>query len=308
MKHPAPTGIEAAVCEDIAARQQLGIKKYGTSVAANPLPLLAWLRHAYEEALDMAIYLRRSIAEAQAALPPPSPAPAVAAEPVATEKPPQGRTLGRYTLNGQPMRIQDLADLAGCSWATMQQRLRRRTPEEAVAMGAPGPQGVRQTAAAVQASAAKATRHPYGDQMLTVHELAALAGCSAKVMHLRLRHATPARAVALGTPGPVGRRRRDVDETAAAALPARRPAAPSPASAPAAPPAPALRRKVVLRPPAEKAAPVEVIVPADVKRTVHKRPEPPPVPAHFSSRRPGQYDADASHTVLARVLAAAPKP
>jgi hypothetical protein len=58
-----PTGIEAAVCRDIADRQQLGICKYGTTVAANPLELREWLRHAYEECLDQAVYLRRAIAE-----------------------------------------------------------------------------------------------------------------------------------------------------------------------------------------------------------------------------------------------------
>lgn len=56
-----PSGIEAMVCEDIAARQRMGINKYGTTVSLNPLPLRAWLQHAYEEALDQAIYLRRAI-------------------------------------------------------------------------------------------------------------------------------------------------------------------------------------------------------------------------------------------------------
>lgn len=63
---PAATGIEAIVCTDIAARQQRGIEKYGTTVAGNPLPLRAWLQHAYEETLDQAIYLRRAIAEIDA--------------------------------------------------------------------------------------------------------------------------------------------------------------------------------------------------------------------------------------------------
>jgi len=55
------TGTERRVCEDIASRQELGIRKYGTTVSDNPLELLEWLQHAYEEALDMAIYLRRTI-------------------------------------------------------------------------------------------------------------------------------------------------------------------------------------------------------------------------------------------------------
>ena len=57
------SGIEAKVCADIAARQQLGINKYGTTVADNPLDLRQWLEHAYQEALDQAIYLRRAMAE-----------------------------------------------------------------------------------------------------------------------------------------------------------------------------------------------------------------------------------------------------
>lgn len=57
----APTGTEARVCADIAARQAMGLAKYGTTVADNPLALRAWLQHAYEEALDQAIYLRRAI-------------------------------------------------------------------------------------------------------------------------------------------------------------------------------------------------------------------------------------------------------
>ena len=57
------TGTEAKVCADIAKRQKLGIEKYGTTVAQNPLSHKEWLQHAYEEALDMAIYLRRAIEE-----------------------------------------------------------------------------------------------------------------------------------------------------------------------------------------------------------------------------------------------------
>jgi hypothetical protein len=64
--HPPATGIEALVCQDIAERQQKGIAKYGTTVAENPLPLVAWLRHAYEEALDQAIYLKRGIHQIEA--------------------------------------------------------------------------------------------------------------------------------------------------------------------------------------------------------------------------------------------------
>ena len=58
-----PTGIEALVCADIAQRQALGIAKYGTTVAQNPLELRQWLQHQYEELLDAAVYTRRAMAE-----------------------------------------------------------------------------------------------------------------------------------------------------------------------------------------------------------------------------------------------------
>jgi hypothetical protein len=57
------SGIEAMVCDDIAKRQQVGIAKYGTTVAENPLTHAQWLQHAYEECLDMAVYLKRATAE-----------------------------------------------------------------------------------------------------------------------------------------------------------------------------------------------------------------------------------------------------
>ena len=53
------TGIEALVCKEIARRQQLGIKKYGITVDANPLAMIEWVRHAKEEALDLAVYLTK---------------------------------------------------------------------------------------------------------------------------------------------------------------------------------------------------------------------------------------------------------
>lgn len=59
----AVTGTEKRVCEDIAARQQLGLVKYGVSVEESPLPLVEWLQHAYLETLDKAVYLKRAIDE-----------------------------------------------------------------------------------------------------------------------------------------------------------------------------------------------------------------------------------------------------
>ena len=62
-----PTGTESRVCDDLARRQALGIAKYGKTVEANPLKLREWLQHAYEEALDLAVYLKRAIEEMERA-------------------------------------------------------------------------------------------------------------------------------------------------------------------------------------------------------------------------------------------------
>ncbi len=60
------TGIEAMVCKEIARRQQLGIQKYGVTVADNMLAFKEWVRHAKEEALDLAIYLTKIECQLQA--------------------------------------------------------------------------------------------------------------------------------------------------------------------------------------------------------------------------------------------------
>lgn len=54
---------ETQICADIMRRQELGIAKYGTTVAQNPLDLRQWLQHAYEEKLDDAVYMKRAIQE-----------------------------------------------------------------------------------------------------------------------------------------------------------------------------------------------------------------------------------------------------
>jgi hypothetical protein len=59
--------IETQVCADIMHRQNVGLRKYGVTVANAPITLRGWLRHAYEETLDTAVYLKRSIAEIDAA-------------------------------------------------------------------------------------------------------------------------------------------------------------------------------------------------------------------------------------------------
>jgi hypothetical protein len=62
-EEPKRPDIEQQVCQDILRRQKLGIAKYGRTLADNPLSLRAWLKHAYEECLDQAAYLRRAMAE-----------------------------------------------------------------------------------------------------------------------------------------------------------------------------------------------------------------------------------------------------
>lgn len=56
-------GTEREVCIDIERRQQFGVIKYGQTVADNPADLFSWLQHAYEEALDFPIYLKRAMTE-----------------------------------------------------------------------------------------------------------------------------------------------------------------------------------------------------------------------------------------------------
>lgn len=57
---------ETLVIKDIQARQQLGMRKYGCTVAGNPIPHREWLNHAYQEALDFSIYLKRTMQELDA--------------------------------------------------------------------------------------------------------------------------------------------------------------------------------------------------------------------------------------------------
>lgn len=66
MDTPTVTGIEARVCLDIAARQSVGIKKYGMTLEGNPAGRVERIRHAYQEALDMALYLRWELEAAEA--------------------------------------------------------------------------------------------------------------------------------------------------------------------------------------------------------------------------------------------------
>jgi len=55
-----------AVRADLLARSQLGIKKYGTTLADSHSTHRQKLQHAYEEALDLANYIKWAIMELDA--------------------------------------------------------------------------------------------------------------------------------------------------------------------------------------------------------------------------------------------------
>ena len=49
------------VLEKVQNRSDAGMKKYGVSMARPDVTTVEWLRHAQEEALDLAVYLERCI-------------------------------------------------------------------------------------------------------------------------------------------------------------------------------------------------------------------------------------------------------
>lgn len=49
------------VISDIQQRELKGIETYGTTMDRNDLSQDQWLQHAYEEALDFCIYLKKLI-------------------------------------------------------------------------------------------------------------------------------------------------------------------------------------------------------------------------------------------------------
>ncbi len=49
------------VRKDLQDRSNVGIKKYGVTLDRTDLSLKEWLQHAYEESLDLCIYLRAEL-------------------------------------------------------------------------------------------------------------------------------------------------------------------------------------------------------------------------------------------------------
>lgn len=50
-----------SIIDDLLARQEKGRIEYGTTMDRTDLNEEQWLQHAYEEALDLAIYLKKII-------------------------------------------------------------------------------------------------------------------------------------------------------------------------------------------------------------------------------------------------------
>lgn len=50
-----------SIIDDLLLREDKGIKEYGTTMDRTDLSEQDWLQHAYEEALDLAIYLKKII-------------------------------------------------------------------------------------------------------------------------------------------------------------------------------------------------------------------------------------------------------
>ena len=57
------SSIEYRVCTKITQRAQVGKEKYGTTMDRKDLTKLQWLKHAQEEAMDLAVYLEKIIEE-----------------------------------------------------------------------------------------------------------------------------------------------------------------------------------------------------------------------------------------------------
>lgn len=55
------SSIEDAVAAKIAARAEFGRLKYGVTMERTDLSRIDWLKHAQEEAMDLAVYLERLI-------------------------------------------------------------------------------------------------------------------------------------------------------------------------------------------------------------------------------------------------------
>jgi len=53
------SSIENKVCIKILDRAEVGEKKYGTTMERTDLSTIDWVKHAQEEAMDLAVYLEK---------------------------------------------------------------------------------------------------------------------------------------------------------------------------------------------------------------------------------------------------------
>lgn len=63
MLKPQTDAVVEAVRADLLRRSQIGIAKYGSTLEREDLSLRDWAQHTYEEMLDAANYLKRTIME-----------------------------------------------------------------------------------------------------------------------------------------------------------------------------------------------------------------------------------------------------
>lgn len=53
------SSVENKVCIKILDRAEVGAKKYGTTMDRTDLSTADWIKHAQEEAMDLAVYLEK---------------------------------------------------------------------------------------------------------------------------------------------------------------------------------------------------------------------------------------------------------
>lgn len=58
-----PSAILQIVIAELKVREERGLSKYGTTMDRKDLTTKQWLQHAYEEALDLSLYLKKLIEE-----------------------------------------------------------------------------------------------------------------------------------------------------------------------------------------------------------------------------------------------------
>ena len=58
-----PSTILQIVIAELKVREERGLRKYGTTMDRKDLTTKEWLQHAYEEALDLSLYLKKLIEE-----------------------------------------------------------------------------------------------------------------------------------------------------------------------------------------------------------------------------------------------------